>query len=412
MTKKSAPDLREQARGETNPVEEKGTNIMTVQPLPLNGAPLMWDNSTREFVPAQPDAAAETNGRHPTDTTATESTRRDRAAAWADEHIPMTVVIGGAGLATGLSAWGMWGFGVDILNMDPWVSGFSMGVLEIIMTGLALMARRDARRGLPTRSLMIGVVGLSTLSGALAALDELHNGNGYAAVFRFVLPLIVAWVWHHVLVGDRAHATGRTLADIRYGMSVNRYLDAWEDYEAATGDKEKTRAGKRLTRSERGLAKRVPTDRIDTMVAAARAARDAASASGKAYAVSLRQRRITSADTTTPDIPRDTAADTAGDTMAETVSDTPRDTTADTAIADTVARPVSAVSDTAPKRVNGRHVNGASAKPDNADAEAQRARVRDLLAQDMTIPAIAAEMGVSTSTVNRRKRELKNAGGE
>lgn len=369
----------------------------------------MWDTDAGQFIPTIP---AETNGQRP-DEAAAEPPRR--LATWADEHIPMTVVIGGAALATGLSAWGMWGFGVDILNMDPWLSAFSMGVLEIIMTGLALMARRDARRGLPTRSLMVGVIGLSTLSGALAALDELHNGNGYAAVFRLVLPLIVAWVWHHVLVGDRAHATGRTLADIRYGMSVNRYLDAWEDYVAGdtkwfgvTGS-----PGRRLTRAERGLAKRVPVDRIDTMVSAARAAREAASVSGKKYAVTLRQQRVTNADTTVSDATGDTSREAGSDMTGDTVSDTVTNSAADT-LADTVSdmRPAGAT-DAAAKRVaTGRatRANTAARGTTGKAAKVDKNRVRDLIAGgSMTLPEIAAETGASLSTVNRVKRDMNPA---
>ena len=143
-------------------------------------------------------------------------------------------------------------FGIDILGMRQDVAYTTAGVFELSLVNVALMAREAARDNRPGGTLLTLTWGLSTASGVFAAWHELYIGHPLgAALFRFVVPLLAALMWHLALIGDRHLATGRSWSSLRQTARMHALFLSTEDLFRAQSLNDGTRtARRRLARAE------------------------------------------------------------------------------------------------------------------------------------------------------------------
>lgn len=140
-------------------------------------------------------------------------------------RLVLIATTGVAAISTAGAYMAMTAFGVDALGMTPITAYATAGVLEMSLVTVALLAREAARDARPTGVLLTLTWGLSGLSGLFAAWHELHLGHPVAAaVFRFVVPLLAALMWHLALIGDRHLATGRTWTQAVITRRMHRLL--------------------------------------------------------------------------------------------------------------------------------------------------------------------------------------------
>ncbi len=147
-----------------------------------------------------------------------------------------TLTFAAALLATGVAAVGMWRFFGDIVGItDPWIRGTFFAFLEIALFVSAIRARRnlleelaelkaeggDMRRA-STGFDGIAVWVLAALSGLFSAIDG-HSWGERA--FRFVAPLVAAWLWERGLAAHRRRARGvRTFRGVDWAGVLDRLL--------------------------------------------------------------------------------------------------------------------------------------------------------------------------------------------
>lgn len=169
------------------------------------------------------------------------------------------LVLGGAvsvALISTVSAYlAMVGFGRDVLGMDAATAYTTAGVFELSLVTVALLAREAARDNRPGGTLLTLTWALSSASGVFAAVHEVYLGHPAGAVlFRFVVPLLAALMWHLALIGDRHLASGASWSSMRQTARMHRLFLTVEDaarvHETGTG----TPAGRRAI--ERAEAKR------------------------------------------------------------------------------------------------------------------------------------------------------------
>jgi hypothetical protein len=144
------------------------------------------------------------------------------------------LVLGGAvsvALISTVSAYlAMVGFGTDVLGMDPATAYTTAGVFELSLVTVALLAREAARDNRPGGVLLSLTWALSSASGVFAAVHEVYMGHpAGAVVFRFIVPLLAALMWHLALIGDRHLASGSSWASMRQSMRMHALFLTTED---------------------------------------------------------------------------------------------------------------------------------------------------------------------------------------
>ncbi|MFE7506536.1 hypothetical protein [Promicromonospora sp. NPDC057488] len=160
------------------------------------------------------------------------------------------LVLGGAvsvAVISTLSAYlAMVGFGRDVLGMDAATAYSTAGVFELSLVTVALLAREAAKDNRPGGTLLMLTWALSGTSGVFASIHEVYLGHPVGAVlFRFVVPLLAALMWHLALIGDRHLASGATWSSIRQSMRMHALFLTVEDAARAHAADDGTPAARR-----------------------------------------------------------------------------------------------------------------------------------------------------------------------
>jgi hypothetical protein len=175
-------------------------------------------------------------------------------------------------------------FGIDVLTMSPATAYATAGVFELSLVTVALLAREAARDARPGGVLLALTWALSSASGVFAAWHELYMGHpAGAAVFRFLVPLLAALMWHLALIGDRHLATGTSWSSMRATARMHALFLTTEDAARAHQGADTTTASQRAVaraeaRRRRARAVALRTVPPDEMRARAAAHLDALSA--------------------------------------------------------------------------------------------------------------------------------------
>jgi hypothetical protein len=158
-------------------------------------------------------------------------------------------------ISTGSAYLAMVSFGIDVLGMDAATAYTTAGVFELSLITVALLAREAARDNRPGGTLLTLTWALSSASGVFAAWYELYMGHPLGAVlFRFIVPLLAALMWHLALIGDRHLASGTSWSGIRQSMRMHALFLTTEDAVRAHAADDGTPAARRAV--ERAEARR------------------------------------------------------------------------------------------------------------------------------------------------------------
>ncbi|MGW2093366.1 hypothetical protein [Promicromonospora sukumoe] len=146
----------------------------------------------------------------------------------------------------------MVGFGTDVLGMDQATAYTTAGVFELSLVTVALLAREAARDNRPGGTLLTLTWALSSASGVFAAWHELYLDHPAGAVlFRFIVPLLAALMWHLALIGDRHLASGASWSGLRQTMRMHALFLTTEDAVRAHAADDGTPAARRaIVRAE------------------------------------------------------------------------------------------------------------------------------------------------------------------
>lgn len=179
--------------------------------------------------------------------TTTVPTRRSR-------NLVLTGAISVALISTGSAYLAMVQFGIDVLAMNQGTAYATAGVFELSLVTVALLAREAARDNRPGGTLLALTWALSSASGVFAAWHEAYIGHPVGAVlFRFVVPLLAALMWHLALIGDRHLATGTSWSALRQSARMHALFLTTEDLFRAQSLNDGSRAARRrLAKAEAG----------------------------------------------------------------------------------------------------------------------------------------------------------------
>ncbi|MBE1874453.1 hypothetical protein IHE71_01865, partial [Myceligenerans sp. TRM 65318] len=189
----------------------------------------------------------------------------------------LTAAVSVALVSTGSAYLAMVQFGIDVLAMDPATAYATAGVFELSLVTVALLAREAAKDNRPGGTLLTLTWALSSASGAFAAWHEIFIGHPLgAAIFRFLVPLLAALMWHLALIGDRHLATGMSWSGMRQARRMHALFLTTEDLFRAQSLLDGSRSSRRrLVRAEarrrraRSIALRtVPPTEMRAQVAA------------------------------------------------------------------------------------------------------------------------------------------------
>lgn len=172
-------------------------------------------------------------------------TRRSR-------RLVLTGAISVALISTGSAYLAMVQFGIDVLAMNQGTAYATAGVFELSLVTVALLAREAARDNRPGGTLLALTWALSSASGVFAAWHEAYIDHPLGAVvFRFVVPLLAALMWHLALIGDRHLATGTSWSALRQSARMHALFLSTEDLFRAQSLSDGSRAARRrLARAE------------------------------------------------------------------------------------------------------------------------------------------------------------------
>ncbi len=174
-------------------------------------------------------------------------TRRSRS-------LVLTGAISVALISTGSAYLAMVQFGIDVLAMNQGTAYTTAGVFELSLVTVALLAREAARDNRPGGTLLALTWALSSASGVFAAWHEAYIDHPVGAVlFRFIVPLLAALMWHLALIGDRHLATGTSWSAMRQSARMHALFLTTEDLFRAQSLNDGSRAARRrLARAETG----------------------------------------------------------------------------------------------------------------------------------------------------------------
>lgn len=171
--------------------------------------------------------------------TTTVPTRRSR-------NLVLTGAVSVALISTGSAYLAMVQFGVDVLAMSQSTAYATAGVFELSLVTVALLAREAARDNRPGGTLLALTWLLSSASGVFAAWHEAYVAHPLGAVlFRFVVPLLAALMWHLALIGDRHLATGTSWSALRQSARMHALFLTTEDLFRAQSLHDGSRAARR-----------------------------------------------------------------------------------------------------------------------------------------------------------------------
>jgi hypothetical protein len=138
---------------------------------------------------------------------------RDRTSS---EHL-LTLVA--AGIATAVSAQGMWRFFGDVLHFTGPLRVLTFAFIETAVITSAVRARQAMRENYNAGVDGIAVWALTSLSAVLSSLDARSFGE---VVLRLAAPLVAAWLWERGMALERRRLTGRTR--INWRLTPERVL--------------------------------------------------------------------------------------------------------------------------------------------------------------------------------------------
>lgn len=165
----------------------------------------------------------------------------------------MIAAVAVAMIATGSAYLAMVGFGTDVLEQSVAIAYTTAGVFELSLVTVALLAREAATQNRPNGTLLTLTWALSSASGVFAAWHELFLGHAVGAVvFRFVVPVLAALMWHLALIGDRHLASGRTWSAMRENARMHALFLSIDAERRARNRADGSRsARRRIDRAER-----------------------------------------------------------------------------------------------------------------------------------------------------------------
>jgi hypothetical protein len=164
----------------------------------------------------------------------------DHTTPGGSRRLVLTGAVSVALISTASAYLAMVGFGVDVLGMDAATAYTTAGVFELSLITVALLAREAARDNRPGGVLLSLTWALSSASGVFAAVHEVYMSHPAGAVlFRFIVPLLAALMWHLALIGDRHLATGSSWSGMRATARMHALFltveDAARAHAAGTG---------------------------------------------------------------------------------------------------------------------------------------------------------------------------------
>jgi len=128
-----------------------------------------------------------------------------------------------AGLATMVSASGMWKFFTDILGATPLrIALFAF--IEIALFASALLARSRLLREPDKGTTGVDGVAVWVLAGLTATLSALDSDSFREVCLRLVAPLVAAWMWERALAAERNVRLGKISRRINWAITPERIL--------------------------------------------------------------------------------------------------------------------------------------------------------------------------------------------
>lgn len=148
-----------------------------------------------------------------------------------------------AGIATAVSASGMWKFAGDVLKLEGFWRVLFFAFIEGAIVISALRARRSMRENYTAGLDGIAVWALAGLTAVLASLDTKQFGE---VVFRLAAPLVAAWLWERGMRLERRKLRG--LSGINWRLTPARILVRLGLAEATDRTASEVDAHRRITR--------------------------------------------------------------------------------------------------------------------------------------------------------------------
>lgn len=181
--------------------------------------------------------------------------RADRDRMTLENRLTFVVAI----IAAGIAAQGMWRFFRDILGFPLELRIVAFAVLELVTFTCALRARRNIREAKRPEDAKAGVDGVAVwvvtaLSGAFSATDAEQWPE---ALFRFVMPLLAAWLWERGMSIERQRIRKKHNEDpkIHLRITPERILVWLRVAEPSGRTASEVDAHRRLTRVAKAAAK-------------------------------------------------------------------------------------------------------------------------------------------------------------
>lgn len=171
------------------------------------------------------------------------SRRTPKAASSPPPSIEDVLTWAMAGIATAVSASGMWKFAGDVLQLEGFWRVLFFAFIEGAIVISALRARRSMRENYTAGLDGIAVWALAALTAILASLDTKSAGE---VVFRLAAPLVAAWLWERGMRLERRKLRG--LSGINWRITPERVLVRLGLAEATDRTASEVDAHRRLTR--------------------------------------------------------------------------------------------------------------------------------------------------------------------
>ncbi|WP_051866214.1 hypothetical protein [Streptosporangium roseum] len=155
-----------------------------------------------------------------------------------------TLTVIAAGIATAVSASGMWQFFERIMPAVPWYWRVAMfAFIEVAVITSAVRAKRSMKEKYSAGVDGMAVWALTSLSAVLSAMEAASVPE---ALFRLAAPLVAAWLWERGMAIERHRLTG--LAGIHWRITPERILVRVGLAEAQDRTADEVDAHRRLTR--------------------------------------------------------------------------------------------------------------------------------------------------------------------
>lgn len=175
-----------------------------------------------------------------------------RVTEGSDGQTVLTVAV--AGIATGVSANGMWNVFGDTLGMNVMgrLAGFAFIELALVVSALRARASLRATGSVGVDGVAVWV--LAAGSGVVSALDQ---PGAVGKMIRLGAPLLAAWLWERGLAPDRRVARGGVVSPVAWRFTRHRvavWLRLADPIERTAPEVDRARRLARLTRARLRLA--------------------------------------------------------------------------------------------------------------------------------------------------------------